>query len=326
MTSLSFEDIEAAAERLKGVALETPLIENSLLNEKTGGRILLKAETLQHCGSFKFRGAYNLLSQLSAEDRARGVLAWSSGNHAQGVARAAKLLGISARILMPDDAPRSKTDQVKFYGGDVIPYNRYKDVREDIGRTIIEEHGYCLAPPYDHFHTMAGQGVVGLEALAQAKRLDLEFDEFITCCGGGGLTSGIATYLAKYSPKTRICIAEPIDYNDTQLSLEAGKRISVDASIETICDAVATPCPGELTFPIMQRHVAAGYAVTDQEVSAAIAWAYNYLKLVIEPGGAVAFAAVLAGKVDTQGKTIGVTLSGGNIDFGLFSRILDQNP
>ena len=204
-------------------------------------------------------------------------------------------------------------------------YNRYKDIREDIGRALIEENGYALAPPYDHYHTMAGQGVVGLEVIAQAEKAGLEFDEFITCCGGGGLTSGIATCFAVHSPKTRICISEPIDYNDTQLSLQAGKRLTVDVSVETICDAVATPCPGELTFPIMQRHVADGYVVTDEEVMAAVVWAYNYLKLVVEPGGAVALAAVLAGKVDTRGKTIGLTLSGGNIDSGLFSRFLDQN-
>lgn len=323
--TVTIESIEDAAARLFGKALVTPLLENALLNEKVGGRILLKAETLQHCGSFKFRGAYNLLSQLSDDEKARGVLAWSSGNHAQGVAKAAKMLGIEATIVMPKDAPALKVAQVRHFGADIVPYDRYNDVREEIGESIIKERNLVLAPPYDHGETIAGQGVVGLEVAAQARAIGVTIDEFITCCGGGGLTAGCAIALESVSPQTKMSIAEPEGYDDTWLSLVAGTRQSVDPSLPTICDAVATPSPGVLTFPIMQKYVTSGYAVSDEEVVHAVIWAYKYLKMVVEPGGAVALAAILAGKVDVLGKTIGLTLSGGNIDPALFSRILDHN-
>lgn len=322
---VTFDKINEAAARLSGKAIVTPLLENAQLNEKIGGRIFLKAETLQHCGSFKFRGAFNLLSKLTESEKKRGVLAWSSGNHAQGVAKASRMLGINATIVMPDDAPALKVAQVKHFGAKIVPYDRYKDSREEIGMKIVDQQNLIVAPPYDHVDTIAGQGVVAVEAANQAASIGVTFDEFIACCGGGGLTAGCAIALAGMSPSTRMSIAEPTGYDDTRLSLIAGKQVSVDVTRPTICDAVATPTPGKLTFPVIQKYVTGTYIVTDEEVAQTIAWAYKYLKLVVEPGGAVALAAILAGNVDSLGKNICVTLSGANIDPRLFSRILDQN-
>lgn len=316
--------VRAAAKRIAGAAILTPLLENEWLNERAGGRVLMKAETLQHGGSFKFRGAMNRLAKLTPDERKRGVLAWSSGNHAQGVARAARLFGMRSVILMPKDAPALKVAQVKAYGGEIVFFDRYTEDREAIGRRIAAEEGLALAPSYDHADVIEGQGTLALEAAGQAAATGASFDAFVVCCGGGGMTAGCATILAEVSPKTEIYIAEPEGFDETWASIRAGRRLRADISRKTLCDALATPVPGEITFPIMQRLVRGGFSVSDDEVSWTIAWAFKYLKLVLEPGGAAALAAVCHGKLRAEGRTIGLTLSGGNIDPSLYATILGR--
>lgn len=320
----SAEGVRKAAERLKGKAFVTPLIENETLNDRVGGRVLMKAETLQHGGAFKFRGAYNLLCQLGPAARERGVLAWSSGNHAQGVALAARMLGIPATIVMPEDAPAVKAERVRSYGAEIITYDRYKDDREMIGRAIAEDQGLTLAPSYDHPDIIEGQGTLALEAVAQAEALGARFDVFITCCGGGGMTAGCALALEEASPQSELWIAEPEGFDETWASIRDGMRHRVDVARRTICDALATPAPGELTLPILAQRVAGGASVSEDEVRAAMAYAFKYLKLVVEPGGAAALAAVLAGKVSARERTVGLTLSGGNVDASLYCDILGE--
>lgn len=317
--------VRRAAARLEGLALRTPLLESDVLNERVGGRVLMKAEILQHCGSFKFRGAYNMISQLSAEQKQRGVLAWSSGNHAQGVARAARLFGAPATIVMPKDAPSLKVEKVRYYGADIIEYDRYTEDREAVARPLAAERGMTIAPSYDHVDIIEGQGTVALEAAEEAAALGAAIDVFVVCCGGGGLTAGCALILEEVSPKTQVFIAEPEGYDEAWASIRAGRRLAADVARRTICDAIATPSPGALTFPIMQRLVRGGVALSEDEVGAAMAYAFKYLKLVLEPGGAVALAAVLSGKVDAAGRTVCVTLSGGNVDAPLFSTILARH-
>jgi len=316
---ISADDVRAAGERLAGVTVKTPLIENEQLNEIAGGRVLLKAESLQRGGSFKLRGAYNLISQLPPDVRARGVVAWSSGNHATGVAIAAKSFGCPAMIVMPADAPAVKADNVRRLGAEIVPYDRYKDDREAIGTAIGEERGMSLVPSYDHPHIIAGQGTVALEALQQA---NTQIDRMVICCGGGGLTTGCATLAKAASPETEIWISEPEHFDEGWASIRAGEKLTADVSTKTIFDAIATPSLGNLTYPAMARLVSGGATVTEAEGRRAIAFAFQRLKLVLEPGGAAALAAVLAGKIPTQGATTVVTLSGGNIDPTLFSSIL----
>jgi len=318
--------VRAAAARIDGFAIKTPLIENDMLNDRVGGRILMKAEVLQHCGSFKFRGAFNRLSQLTEGERKKGVLAWSSGNHAQGIARAAHHFGMPAVIIMPADAPALKVEKVRAYGAQIITYDRYSEDREAIGRPLAEKKGYALAPSYDHPDIIEGQGSLALEAVRQATAVDAQFDDFIICCGGGGMTAGCATILEEISPKTRVIIAEPSGFDETWASISLGERQHADITQPTLCDAIATPTPGKLTLPIMQRLVRDGITLTENEVCEAIVFAYKYLKLVLEPGGAVALAAVLSGKIKTQDRIIGLTLSGGNIDPALFAKILSKSP
>lgn len=319
---VSAEGVRRAAARLQGHAVVTPLLESEALNERVCGRVLMKAEVLQHCGSFKFRGAYNRVAQLTPAERKRGVLAWSSGNHAQGVARAARMFDTPATIVMPSDAPALKMEKVKAYGAEIITYDRYTEDREAIGRPLAEERGLALAPSYDHVDIIEGQGTLALEAAEQGAAIGARFDAFIIPCGGGGMTAGCATILEEVSPQTDVWIAEPEGFAETWASIRAGKRLEADITQKTICDAIATPTPGKLTFPIMQRLVRGGAELDEGEIKAAIVFAFKELKLVLEPGGAAALAAVLAGKLNARGKTIGVVLSGGNIDPPLFSRIL----
>ncbi|MEL6111844.1 MAG: threonine/serine dehydratase [Pseudomonadota bacterium] len=322
---VSADGIYEAAERLKGYAVHTPLIENDLLNKRLGGRVLMKAEVLQHCGSFKFRGAFNRLSQLNADERKKGVLAWSSGNHAQGVARAARHFDLPAVIVMPADAPALKVEKVRAYGAQIITYDRYREDREAIGRPLAAEKGYALAPSYDHVDIIEGQGTAALEAASQAKALGVTMDEFVICCGGGGLTAGCATILKEVSPQTAITIAEPEGFAESWASIASGARCHADITQTTECDAIATPTPGRLTLPIMEKLVSGGVSLTQAEVRAAMIFAFKYLKLVLEPGGAVALAAVLAGHVPVRDKIVGLTLSGGNIDSDLFAQILAED-
>ena len=315
----SFADIEAAADRLAGHAVVTPLLEFPALNSELGGRILIKPETLQRTGSFKFRGAYNKISQLPQEARAAGVVAYSSGNHAQGVAAAAALLGVPAVIVMPSDAPAIKIDNTRGYGAEVILYDRYQEVREGVAKALAEERGATLVPPYDDPDIIAGQGTCGLETARQAAALGARLDAMLVCCGGGGLTSGTALAMAELSPETAVYSVEPEGFDDTARSLAAGHRLENQPDTRSFCDALLAPTPGALTFALNQRLLAGGLAVSDAEASVAMAYAFRRLKLVVEPGGAVALAAVLSRRFDLRGKTVALTLSGGNVDPEIFA-------
>ncbi len=321
---VSADGVRRAAERIGGHIIQTPVLENDLLNERTGGRIFLKAEVLQHCGSFKLRGAFNRISSLPPEVRARGVVAWSSGNHAQGVARAAKAFKIPATIVMPADAPAVKVMAVRRYGAEIITYDRYTEDREAIARSIAAEGKKALVPSYDHVDVIEGQGTLALETLQSCKQIGVALDAFIVCCGGGGLTAGCATILEDLSPNTEIWIAEPEHYDETWASIRNGQRQYADISRRTIFDALASPTPGEITLSVMRRLVRGGVTITESEATEAIAFAFDHLKLILEPGGAVALAAVLSGKFDAVGKNVGITLSGGNIDHALFIRLISE--
>jgi threonine dehydratase len=315
-------DLRAAAARLAGRAVVTPLLESSLLNERLGARLLVKAESLQRTGSFKFRGALNALLQLAPEQRRAGVVAYSSGNHAQGVAAAAQLLGIPAAIVMPADAPAIKIANTRGYGAEVVLYDRYRESREAIGNRLAAERGASLIPPYDDARVIAGQGTVGLEIAAQAEALRARLDAVIVPVSGGGLIAGCALALAAASPATKVYAAEPEGLDDLRRSLAAGKRVANEGAARSICDALLAPMPGEITFPIHRRLLAGGFAVSDEEVLAAMAAAFAELKLVIEPGGAAALAAALAGKLDIAGKTLAIVASGGNVDRETFIRAI----
>lgn len=319
----SLAGIEAAAEHLAGVAVLTPLIESPALNARTGGRVLLKAETLQRTGSFKFRGAYNFLSQIPADVRARGVVAFSSGNHAQGVAAAAEIFGAPATIVMPADAPQAKVENTRGYGAQVVSYDRQNESREDIAAAIADKSGATLVPPFDHCWTIEGQGTVGLEIAAQCAALDTRPDEVLVCCGGGGLTSGIAIALADRTPSSQITAVEPAGFDDAKRSLAAGQRLSNAAGASSICDALLSPSTGNLTFAAMHAHGVTGLSMSDDDVRAAMAYAWRTLKLVLEPGGAVALAAILSRKTEVEGRTVVAVLSGGNVDSALFSACID---
>jgi threonine dehydratase len=320
--AISFADVAAARERIRGHAVVTPLLSSPDLDRRTGGRIFVKAEPLQRTGSFKFRGAYNRLSRIPEADRARGVIAYSSGNHAQGVALAAQLFGMQATIVMPKDSPALKIANTRGYGATIVLYDRFGENREEIGRRIAAETGGTLVPPYDDPDVMAGQGTIGIEIVEQMSGLGMTPDILLCCCGGGGLMSGVATSLAELSPGTALYAVEPAGYDDTRRSLARGQRVSNDAGPMSICDAIVTPTPGELTFPINLARLSGGIAVTDAEAAEAVAYAARVLKVTAEPSGAVALAAALSGKLDLAGKTVAVVLSGGNIDPAFHARII----
>jgi threonine dehydratase len=317
-------DVEAAARRLSGISVKTPLLRNYELDQVAGGVVLLKPECLQVTGSFKIRGAYNFLSQLAEEQSRRGVVAWSSGNHAQGVAAAGGILGIPTAIVMPEDAPRAKLANTMRLGGEVITYDRYTGDREAIARGIAAERGAEVVPSYDHDNIIAGQGTVGLEIAAQCLEMGLPADRVLICCGGGGLAAGSAIALKALLPGVSVHTVEPEEFDDTARSLELGKRVRVNDTARSICDALQAHTPGALTFAINRRLLGAGLRVSDDEVRTAMRFAFRNLKLVLEPGGAVALAAVLAGKIETQGKTTVAVLSGGNVDSDLFAEIQHQ--
>lgn len=320
--SVTFADIEAAAARLKGHAVETPLIESPALNERLGARVLLKLETLQRVGAFKFRGAYNRLVQLSPEERARGVVAFSSGNHAQGVALAARLLSIPAIIVMPLDAPKVKVEATKGYGAEVRFYDRLKESREAIAAEIARERGSVVVPAFDDPHIIAGQGTAGLELVRQAQGLGATLDLMVAPISGGGLIAGVSEAVKTLSPATAVWGVEPAGFEDTRLSLEAGERVTIKPAGRSLCDALESPFPGELTFPVMRRNLAGAVAITDPEVTDAMRYAFSTLKLVVEPGGSVALAALLTGKIAAAGKTCAVILSGANVDPDQFAQVI----
>ena len=321
-----FADVREAAARLAGHARRTPLLAATPLDERTGGRILLKLETLQHTGSFKFRGAYNRLARLDPAQRAAGVVAFSSGNHAQGVAAAARLLGIRATIVMPADAPRVKLRNTLALGAEVVEYDRLGESREAIAARLAHERGAVVVPSFDDPDIIAGQGTVGLELAEQAAELGVVLDDVVVCTSGGGLVAGTALALEALSPATRVWTAEPEGHDDHRRSLAAGRRVANPSGTRSFCDALLAPEPGLLTFEINRRLLAGGLAASDEEVRAAIACAARTLKLVVEPGGAVALAAVLAGRLETRGRTVAVVLSGGNVDDELLAEILRQQP
>jgi len=324
-TTVSIPDlnaVQAAARRIAGQAVRTPLIESPVLNAKLGGRLLVKAEVLQRTGSFKFRGAFNKVSQIPDAAKRRGVVAFSSGNHAQGVAAAAQILNMPAAIVMPADAPKIKVDNTRGYGAKVVFYDRYREDREAVAARLLAERGAILVRPYDDADIIAGQGTSGLELAEEAAARGVALDAVLAPCSGGGLISGIAIAVKALSPATTVHTAEPENFDDTARSLAGGKRVRNAGGAKSMCDALMAEMPGELTFAAMQGRVASGFAVGEDDVARAMAAAFEYFKLVVEPGGATALAAVLTGKIPIKGRTIAVVCSGGNVDATLFRRVL----
>ncbi len=310
-------EVLAAAARLAGIVVRTPLVTSASLDSITGGRVYLKPECLQRTGSFKFRGAYNRLSVIPEADRAGGVVAYSSGNHAQGVALAARLLGLRATIIMPSDAPKLKVERTRADGAEVIFYERLTEKREAIGAALAAERGATIVPPFDDRHVIAGQGTAGLEAVEDLAALGITADLAITCCGGGGLSSGFAV-----GSGLPVTIVEPENWDDVNQSLASGAIVPVSNPQPTRCDALQTLRMSDLTFDTLRANGARGVVVSEAEVARAVAFAFRELKLVVEPGGAVALAAALSGKVDLAGRTAVVVLSGGNVDAAVFAACL----
>ena len=318
MRTPSYSGVLDAARQISPAAVRTPMIEHPALNAAVGGRVLMKAETFQVAGAFKFRGAYNRISRLNDEERALGVVAFSSGNHAQGVAAAAKFVGTKATIVMPNDSPKVKVEGVRAFGGEVVFYDRWTESREQIGADIAANHGSILVPPFDDPFIIEGQGTCALELLDDA---NITIDQLLSGASGGGLLAGINLVMAERSPQTAVYVVEPQDFDDTRRSLEAAKRVAYTDGNPSICDALMAPMPGELTFPVNQR-LSGALTVSDAEVCEAMRFAFRHLKLVIEPGGAVSLAALLAGKIDTKDKTTAIILSGGNVDPEQFGDII----
>jgi threonine dehydratase len=323
---VSYADIVSAAQVLQGIAVSTPLLENRALNERAGGRLFFKAEPLQVTGTFKFRGAYNHISRLESQARRAGVIAYSSGNHAQGVAAAAHYCGVSALNVMPEDAPAVKKQGTAAWGARIVTYDRYgAEPREAIAERLCREQGLSLVRPYDDRLIMAGQGTIGLEIMQQLDALELEPDRVLVPCGGGGLTAGVATAVKHHRPTTAVYTVEPQGFDDTARSLAAGQRQKAAPNAESFCDALLAPEPGLLTYQVNSKLCSGGLAVSDREVAAAMAAAFSHLKLVLEPGGAVALAAALAGRLDLGTGITVIVLSGGNVDTALFADILRGN-
>jgi len=315
-------DVDAAAERLAGVALRTPLVSSPVLDALTGARVFLKAETLQRTGSFKFRGAYNKISSIPAEQAAGGVVAFSSGNHAQGVAAAAQLRGMSAVIVMPADAPKAKRERTAALGAEVVLYDREREDRTAIARRIAGERGATLVPPYDDPLIIAGQGTIGREIAEDLGRMGIVPDVVIIGASGGGLAAGTTLALKARIPSAKVYTAEPEGFDDTARSFRSGRREHNERLSGSICDALMSNTPGELTFEINRTLIGEGVAASDAEAGRAVAFAFRELKLVVGPGGAIGLAALLGGKIDVRGKTVVVVLSGGNVDADLFNRLI----
>ncbi|MEI4470807.1 threonine ammonia-lyase [Frigidibacter sp. MR17.24] len=317
--------ILAAAERLKGHIRRTPLLSSPFLDEIAGRRVLVKAECLQHTGSFKARGGWSAVSALPEAVRGRGVIAFSSGNHAQGVAAAAKAFGIPAVIIMPADAPALKIANTRALGAEVVLYDRAGGAsREAIGAELSAARGLTLIRPFDDPEVIAGQGTCGLEIAEQAAGMGVSTADVVVCCGGGGLTSGIALALEAKAPGLRVRPAEPEGFDDTARSLATGTPQSNAAPSGSICDAIVTPAPGQLTFPVLQRLAGPGLVVSDDEAMMAMALAFTRLKIVVEPGGAVALAACLFRKDRIEGEAVICTASGGNVDAALYAEALGR--
>lgn len=325
MTSLTLPtnaDVEAAARVLAPVAVRTRLVTSPALEVLVGARVFLKPEVLQRTGSFKFRGAFNKLSSIPEGARKAGVVAFSSGNHAQGVAAAAQLLGMPAAIVMPSDAPVSKIERTRSYGAEVVAYDRDKEDRDAIARDLAARRGATVVPPYDDPWVIAGQGTVGREIAEDFAALGIVPDIVSAPASGGGLMAGIALATKARFPGVTLVTSEPYGFDDHARSFSAGSRQPHRAIGRTICDALMASIPGEITFAVNQKNGVQGVTATDDEVARAVAFAFRELKLVVEPGGAVALAALLAGHIDARDKTVAIVLSGGNVDADLFARLI----
>ncbi|MES5484311.1 threonine/serine dehydratase [Bradyrhizobium sp. INPA03-11B] len=315
-------DIDAAARVVAPFAVRTPLLTFPVLNERVGSRVFLKPEMLQRTGSFKFRGAFNKLASIPQDKRSGGVVAFSSGNHAQGVAAAARILNMQATIVMPADSPLTKRERTKSYGAEVVLYDRDRDDRAAIASGIASKRGATLVPPYDDPLVIAGQGTAGREIAEDMAALGLTPDIVVAPASGGGLIAGVATAVKAKYPQAQVIVAEPAGYDDHALSLKVGHREAHAVAPRTICDALMAMMPGELTFAINSKLLANGVSASDEEVGAAVAFAYRELKLVVEPGGAIGLAALLAGRIDARGKNVVIVLSGGNVDADLFAKLV----
>ncbi|WP_321907726.1 MULTISPECIES: threo-3-hydroxy-L-aspartate ammonia-lyase [unclassified Paraburkholderia] len=314
---ITFEDVAAAHERLRGVAHRTPVLTSRTANERTGAQLFFKCENLQRMGAFKFRGAYNAIAQFTPEQKAGGVITFSSGNHAQAIALSARLLGVKAVIVMPHDAPAVKVEATRGYGGEVVFYDRYTEDREALGKRLAAERGLTLIPPYDHAHVMAGQGTAAKELFEETGELDL----LITPLGGGGLLSGCATAAHALSPACTVIGVEPEAGNDGQRSLQTGEIVHIDTP-KTLADGAQTQHLGNLTFAVIRERVSEIVTVSDAELVDTMKFFASRMKLVVEPTGCLAAAAVLHGKVDVRGKRVGVLISGGNVDLLRFAELV----
>ncbi len=323
---LHIDQIIKAATTLRPHIVRTPLLESDLLNEQLGGRVLFKTENLQRTGSFKIRGASNKILNLTPQQRDQGVVAYSSGNHAQGVAAAAARVGISATIVIPEDAPALKIANTKAYGANVVLYDRYQQSREEIAADIAQRQSRVIIPPYDDADIIAGQGTVGLEIAEQLDEKSIVIDALLCPCGGGGLVAGVSSVLKARIPDVSIYSVEPEGFDDTKRSLDSGQRKSNTPGVSSICDAIVTPTPGELTFEINRKLLKGGLVVSDEAVMQAVVEAYTRLKLVVEPGAAVGLAAILSGAYQLEGKTVAVVLSGGNIDLATLVDYCQRQP
>ncbi len=312
-----YQDVINAARRIKGHAIKTPLLTSHILDEICGAQVYLKAENLQRTGSFKFRGAMNSVTtylEQEADLAKRGVIACSSGNHAQGIAEAARLLNVPATIIMPFDAPKIKVERTRRSGATVLFYDRAKEDRDVVTNAKAEELDAILIHPYNNPYVMAGQGTCALEAVGFFDENDIELNRVFACTGGGGLSAGIALVMQEHFPKARFHTVEPKGFDDYSRSLREGERLTNATTVGSICDAIITPMPGELSFSILKGYASQGLVISDEEALRAVAFAFNELKVVVEPGGAAALAALLSNKIDIQGETVLLTLSGGNID------------
>lgn len=317
-----YQDILDASEVIRGHAYRTPLLRSDILDEQLGARIFFKPESLQRTGSFKFRGAFNAMHHVSDKAHETGILACSSGNHAQGVAEAARLNGYNATIIMPIDAPTAKKERTRRSGAEIVEYDRHTQDREALTEQLAHNSGAPIIHPYENFHVIAGQGTCGLEFCEDLSELNVAPDHVLVCAGGGGLLAGIYLATKQHFPNARIHPVEPAGHDDQRRSHLAGERVGGNLKETSVCDAILTPMPGKKSFEICQGGLAEGLVVTDDEALAAVAFAFRELKLVVEPGGAVTLAALLTGKLDVRGKTVVATLSGGNVDAAMMARAL----
>ena len=321
MEQPTFDDVQRARTRVRDSIVRTPMLRHPLLDQLTGGTVLLKAEPLQRTGSFKLRGATNAMLQLDAASRRAGVVTHSSGNHGQATACAAAAIGAPATIFMPADAPRIKIESTRRWGAAIVHYDRDTDDREGLARDHGARTGATLIPPFDHPHVIAGQGTLALELIEDADAAGLRMDSLLVCTGGGGMVAGCALAVEGASAGTRVYAVEPEGWDDTLRSLDSGSREKARGG-SMLCDALMSKAPGKLTFAVNQPRLAGGVAVSDDQVLAAVAWAFSHLKLVVEPGGAVCLAALLSGRFVARGQVVGAVLSGGNVDAAVFARAL----